>query len=83
MQNKLAKAVECLSYFAVNQWQFKDDNVNALFHTLSPKDRMNFLFDVTNINWEKYIEQYVLGFRQFLFKQHPDSLPASRKRLIR
>uniref|UniRef100_A0A1B0ADE2 Fatty acyl-CoA reductase n=1 Tax=Glossina pallidipes TaxID=7398 RepID=A0A1B0ADE2_GLOPL len=83
IQHKLYKAVECLNYFAVNQWEFKDDNVHALFHTLSPKDRNNFLFDVTNIDWLKYVEQYVLGLRQFLFKQRPESLPASRKRMTR
>uniref|UniRef100_A0A1A9X2G9 Fatty acyl-CoA reductase n=1 Tax=Glossina brevipalpis TaxID=37001 RepID=A0A1A9X2G9_9MUSC len=83
VQQKLYKAVECLNYFAVNQWEFRDDNVHALFHTLSPKDRNNFLFDVTNIDWLKYVEQYVLGLRQFLFKQRPESLPASRRRMTR
>ncbi|XP_037814873.1 putative fatty acyl-CoA reductase CG5065 [Lucilia sericata] len=83
VQNKIAKAVDCLQYFATHQWQFKDDNVYALLQTLSPKDRETFVFDVTTINWEKYMERYVLGFRQFLFKQKPQSLPGSRKRLLR
>ncbi|TMW48389.1 hypothetical protein DOY81_006518 [Sarcophaga bullata] len=83
VQNKIAKAVDCLQYFATHQWQFKDDNVHALLQTLSPKDRETFVFDVTTINWEKYMERYVLGFRQFLFKQKPQSLPGSRKRLLR
>lgn len=52
-------------------------------HTLSPKDREIFVFDVRNINWDKYVERYVLGFREFLFKQRPESLPASRKRMVR
>ncbi|XP_032293111.1 putative fatty acyl-CoA reductase CG5065 [Drosophila virilis] len=83
VQNKIAKAVECLEYFATRQWRFKDDNVNGLLHTLSPKDREIFVFDVRNINWDKYVERYVLGFREFLFKQRPESLPASRKRMVR
>uniref|UniRef100_A0A1I8M522 Fatty acyl-CoA reductase n=1 Tax=Musca domestica TaxID=7370 RepID=A0A1I8M522_MUSDO len=83
IQNKIAKAVECLNYFATHEWQFKDDNVCALLQTLSPKDRDNFVFDVTTINWEKYMERYVLGFREFLFKQKPQSLPGSRKKMMR
>ncbi|EDV37466.1 uncharacterized protein Dana_GF11398, isoform F [Drosophila ananassae] len=83
VQNKIAKAVECLEYFATRQWRFKDDNVHALLNTLSPKDREIFVFDVRHINWDKYVERYVLGFREFLFKQRPESLPASRKRMLR
>ncbi|KAH8291364.1 hypothetical protein KR054_010976 [Drosophila jambulina] len=83
VQNKIAKAVECLEYFATRQWRFKDDNVHALLNTLSPKDREIFVFDVRHINWDNYVERYVLGFREFLFKQRPESLPASRKRMLR
>lgn len=83
VQNKIAKAVECLEYFATRQWRFKDDNVHGLLNTLSPKDREIFVFDVRNINWNNYVERYVLGFREFLFKQRPESLPASRSRMVR
>ncbi|XP_030368978.1 putative fatty acyl-CoA reductase CG5065 [Scaptodrosophila lebanonensis] len=83
VQNKIAKAVECLEYFATRQWRFNDDNVNSLLYTLSPKDREIFVFDVRRIHWDKYVERYVLGFREFLFKQRPESLPSSRKRMIR
>lgn len=83
VQNKIAKAVECLEYFATRQWRFKDDNVHGLLNTLSPKDREIFVFDVRNINWNNYVERYVLGFREFLFKQRPESLPTSRSRMVR
>ena len=83
IQHKIAKAVGCLEYFATRQWRFKDDNVHALLNQLSTSDRDNFIFDVRTIDWEKYTERYVLGFREFLFKQRPESLPASRKRMMR
>ncbi|XP_039953324.1 putative fatty acyl-CoA reductase CG5065 [Bactrocera neohumeralis] len=83
IQNKIAKAVGCLEYFATHQWRFRDDNVHALLNALSQKDRETFVFDVRTINWENYVERYVLGFREFLFKQRPESLPACRKRLMR
>lgn len=81
IQHKLAKAVECLEYFTTHQWRFTDDNVRNLLTHMSAKDRKTFAFDVKEIQWEKFLEKYVLGFREFLFKQNPKSLPNSRKKM--
>lgn len=83
VQHKLTKAVECLEYFTTHQWSFTDDNVRALLTHMNQKDRENFQFDVSKIHWEKYLEKYVLGFREFLFKQSPKSLPNSRRAMTR
>lgn len=83
VQDKLAKAVCCLEYFTTNEWNFKDDNVKALKAQLSPEDAKTFEFDVASIVWTKYIDSYVLGFREFLFKQKPESLSLSRKKMTR
>jgi fatty acyl-CoA reductase len=79
VQDKLAKSVECLEYFTNNQWHFRNDNVRDLLTHLSENDRNEFQFDVSKIKWEEYVERYVLGFRQFLFKQDPSSLDGSRR----
>jgi hypothetical protein len=81
VQDKLAKSVECLEYFTTHQWKFHSDNVMALLDALDDKDRQQFQFDVRTIQWDDYVEKYVLGFRQFLFKQNPSSLEDSRKRM--
>lgn len=83
VQDKLSKAVECLEYFTTHQWSFKNDNVRNLLQHLSPTDRSTFQFDVSTIEWNEYVERYVLGFREFLFKQSPTSLPVSRKQMSR
>ncbi|XP_054279602.1 putative fatty acyl-CoA reductase CG5065 [Macrosteles quadrilineatus] len=81
IQNKLDKAAKCLEYFSTRQWRFLDDNVRMLNQSLSLEDRTEFAFDVSRIQWSKYIEDYVLGIRQFIFKESPNSLPAARKQL--
>lgn len=81
VQNKLFKAAKCLEYFSTRQWRFIDENVRLLNGTLSAEDKAEFPFDVTQIEWAKYIEDYVLGIRHFIFKEHPSSLPAARKQL--
>ncbi|XP_075988618.1 putative fatty acyl-CoA reductase CG5065 [Anticarsia gemmatalis] len=83
VQNKLEKAAACLEYFTTRQWAFADDNVQALCASLSPDDRRTFDFNVRNIDWDAYIESYVLGIRRFLFKESPDTLPKSRAVLNR
>lgn len=83
IQDKLSKAVECLEYFTTHQWRWQDDNVRNLLTYMSAKDRENFKFDVSEIHWDKYLEKYVLGFREYLFKQSPKSLPSSRKKMTR
>lgn len=83
IQDKLFKAVECLEYFTTNQWQFRDENVRNLLASLSTSDRKTFDFDVCHIQWEQYIERYVLGFRKYLFKQKVETLPATRKQMTR
>lgn len=83
VQNKLEKAAACLEYFTTRQWSFADDNVQALCLLLSPEDRRTFDFDVKNIDWDAYIESYVLGIRRFLFKESPETLPKSRSLLKR
>lgn len=81
VQDKLAKSVKCLEYFTTHQWTFHGDNVQMLLDAMKESDRQQFQFDVRTIEWENYVEKYVLGFRQFLFKQNPSSLEESRKRM--
>lgn len=81
IQRRLDKAAHCLTYFSTHEWKFLDDNVLSLHTSLSRADREAFPFDVRQINWSLYIEQYVLGIRQFIFKESPESIPKARKNL--
>jgi len=78
VQTKLSKAAKCLEYFSTKQWNFRDDNVRRLGEQLSPEDRETFMFDVREIYWPSYLEHYILGIRQFILKENPDTLPAAR-----
>lgn len=67
IQDKLSKAATCLEYFTMNEWTFDDGNVRTLAMTLSEADKKEFCFDVAKIDWERYIENYVLGIRRYVF----------------
>ncbi|GLV36881.1 uncharacterized protein CBL_02284 [Carabus blaptoides fortunei] len=81
IQDKLSKASKCLEYFTTNQWQFEDGNVQRLFSQLSNEDKKEFNFDVSNMKWEEYVENYVLGIRRFMFKEDEKTIPKARSQL--
>ncbi|KAL0122058.1 hypothetical protein PUN28_007086 [Cardiocondyla obscurior] len=83
VQTKLSKAAKCLEYFSTKQWNFRDDNVRRLGEQLSPEDRETFMFDVRQIDWPSYLKHYILGIRQFILKENPDTLPAARSNITK
>ncbi|XP_011495917.1 PREDICTED: putative fatty acyl-CoA reductase CG5065 isoform X2 [Ceratosolen solmsi marchali] len=83
IQAKLDKAAKCLEYFSTQQWRFKDENVKRLGQELSAEDRETFMFDVREIHWPSYLENYILGIRQFILKESPETLPAARTHIMR
>ncbi|KAL3270689.1 hypothetical protein HHI36_021217 [Cryptolaemus montrouzieri] len=83
IQNKLSKAAVCLEYFTTNEWKFDDENVKNLNKVLCESDRKEYNFNVAKIDWERYIENYVLGIRKYIFKEDIDSLPQARKNMLR
>lgn len=83
VQAKLSKAAKCLEYFSTKEWNFRDDNVRRLGEQLSLEDRETFMFDVRQIDWPSYLEHYILGIRQFILKESPDTLPAARSHITK
>ncbi|KAK0166940.1 hypothetical protein PV327_004406 [Microctonus hyperodae] len=83
VQAKLSKAARCLEYFTTQQWNFSDDNVRKLGEQLNAEDRQIFMFDVKQIDWPSYLENYILGIRQFILKESPETLPAARSHITR
>lgn len=81
IQDKLCRAAKCLEYFTTQEWEFDDTNVRTLSSTLSEQDKREFCFDVAQIKWEEFIENYVLGIRRFIFKEEETSLPTARKQV--
>ena len=81
VQKKLQRAVACLEFFTTHEWKFTNDNVIRLLTNLHPLDRKTFNFDVMEIEWKSYLEQYILGTRKFILKEDPSTFPAARSHL--
>ncbi|RWS29833.1 putative fatty acyl-CoA reductase-like isoform X2 [Leptotrombidium deliense] len=80
---KLHRAVEALEFFTIREWRFKSDNVISLFEQLEEKDKELFHFDVRDLHWPTYWEDYVIGIRKFVLKEENSTLPQARRSLQR
>jgi fatty acyl-CoA reductase len=81
--SKLFKAVETLEYFTSRDWKFQSKNVVELWQKIPQEDQKLFPFDVTKLDWTRYLQLYCIGARKFVLKQPLSSVPASRKRIRR
>ncbi|GBP60248.1 Putative fatty acyl-CoA reductase CG5065 [Eumeta japonica] len=70
-QKKLLKLRSVLEYFTLHQFTFLDYNVAGLRKTMSLEDRSIFDFNMNNIDWDSFIETYVIGLRKYLLKEDP------------
>ncbi|KAL7992196.1 hypothetical protein Chor_016452 [Crotalus horridus] len=88
---RLHKAMVLLEYFTSNSWEWNTDNVNMLMSQLSPEDKkasdfkilmtIVFNFDVRQLHWAEYMENYCMGTKKYVLNEEMSGLPAARKHL--
>lgn len=83
LYDRAHRAISCLDFFTTHQWRFISENPIRLLDHLSNGDKQTFYFDVRGIDWNSYIETYILGARRFILKDDPSTIPAARKNLNR
>ncbi|KAI1883355.1 hypothetical protein AGOR_G00230570 [Albula goreensis] len=79
--NRLHKAIGLLEYFSSQDWEWNSDNMNMLLGQLSPEDRKTFNFDVRQLNWPEYIENYCIGTKKYVLNEDMSDIPAARQHL--
>lgn len=79
---KFDQATNVLKAFTTKQWKFNTDNETTLLKEfMSEEDKRLFNFDVSNLTWESYLKDYVLGVREFLLKEPISNLEQARRNL--
>jgi len=76
---KMHKAQKVVEYFALHEWKWAHDNVEKLHTELTEVDKKCYNFEVRNLNWAEYMVDYVLGTRQYIFKEDLSTLEEARK----
>lgn len=55
--------------------------MTMLMNQLTPEDKKTFNFDVRQLHWAEYMENYCLGTKKYVLNEEMSGLPAARKHL--
>ncbi|XP_066944625.1 putative fatty acyl-CoA reductase CG5065 isoform X1 [Macrobrachium rosenbergii] len=77
--NKMVKAVSALEYFMLRDWTFHTTKTQNLWKSLTPADQSIYHFDVSDLDWDDYIESYQKGCKQYIMKEELSSVPYAKK----
>ena len=69
-----------LAPFIFNEWLFHNSHTVDLHKTLSGEDREVFNLDISKLDWDDYFTQMIQGVRRYLNNEHPQTLPAARRK---
>ncbi|XP_068986784.1 putative fatty acyl-CoA reductase CG5065 isoform X2 [Bombus flavifrons] len=76
------KLVASVAFFTTHEWTFQRDNCSDLARKVKMlKDSDMVKLDLRDMNWEKYVEVYLMGIKKFILKQ--EFQPTARQRLAR
>ncbi|XP_063165445.1 fatty acyl-CoA reductase 2 [Candoia aspera] len=79
--SRLNKTMSLLEYFTSHSWDWSSDNTNTLMKELSPKDKNLFCFDICQLTWSEYIQNYCLGIKKYLLNEDMAGIPAAKQHL--
>lgn len=77
--NRMSKAIGALEYFMLREWTFHTTKTQDLWKTLTPTDQNIYHFDVSDLDWDAYIESYQKGCKQYVMKEDLSTIPSAKK----
>lgn len=78
VQHRVSQGLKVLQYYTTKQWIFKNTNMLNLYKEMSDQDKETFFFDLSKVDYDEYLKNYVLGTRHYLLKEKPETLPKAR-----
>lgn len=79
------RAAQTGEFFSVNEWYFHVQNMKDLVKCIQSSTIDGkpppYNVDITTLNWDNYVQQYMLGIRQHILKDGPESLSKARSKL--
>lgn len=80
---KIHTFAETIAYFGTRSVEFKNNNTQNLYETLSEPDKKLFPFSMSKLDWTDYFKTHCLGFRTYLVKDDLSSIPQAKTRYFR
>uniref|UniRef100_A0A1I7ZTN2 Fatty acyl-CoA reductase n=1 Tax=Steinernema glaseri TaxID=37863 RepID=A0A1I7ZTN2_9BILA len=83
MYSKIWKMIETLHFFTTRGWTFQAKGLLTLWDDLSDEDKKIFNFDIRQVDWDRYLFDYLMGIKVYLLGEKLDNLPKARSNLFR
>lgn len=80
---RLQNEVSQLTYFTLNDFKWSSTNTDRLLSLMSEEDRLQFDFDMHGLNWKKYMIDFCMGTKLYLFKDDPANISIARNQIKR
>lgn len=87
MMLKIAKrfklAADTGEFFAMHQWNFDIKNLKRIISAAqqTQHDSQEFNCDMSNMDWDDYVKNHMLGIRKYVLKDDLSSLTNARRKL--
>lgn len=78
IQDRIAKGMDALAYFATHQWNFDDTAIKTIRKKLNAVERQKYKIDADGIDGEHYFCDCIMGARRYIVKQSDERLPQAR-----
>lgn len=79
---RFQRAANTGEFFAMHEWIFENDNQRILSQNVKQMaDGNEFNCDISHMDWDSYVENYMLGIRKYVLKDGLESLMKARKKL--
>lgn len=64
----------------MHEWDFEVSNVKELTKQVSlTNEHHEYMCDVTKIDWDEYLKNYVFGIREYILKDDLSTMKDARK----
>ncbi|XP_014233671.1 fatty acyl-CoA reductase 1-like isoform X1 [Trichogramma pretiosum] len=81
------RAVRTGEFFAINEWYFHTENVRELIKSVKGSivdgGKSRFNVDLSQLDWEAYVQRYVLGIRKYVLKDTPETIGRAKSKLLK
>lgn len=72
-----------ISNCSTRNWDYSTDNISKLYEKLTIEDKELFPMSVTTIHWLRFMKNYTIGMRRYLFKENDSTLENAKKKYRR
>ncbi|XP_070499596.1 fatty acyl-CoA reductase 1-like [Chironomus tepperi] len=82
LQRRIFDSMKVFAYFLNNSWNWDAKNCQLLVQRLNVEEREKFNFDVSKLDFDKYVEHWVIGSRRFVMKLDDSTIPEAKRKFV-